>query len=92
MTINDIFKKKSEPSVFLAKDRLKLVLISDRAKCSPEIMSQMKNDIVNVISKYVEIDIKDLDIKIVHTDLKSSLQANIPINDLKYCNDSKNNN
>lgn len=83
MAINDLFKKKSEPSVYLAKDRLKLVLISDRAKCSPEIISQMKNDIVNVISKYVEINISDLDIKIVHKDLTSTLQANIPISDLK---------
>jgi cell division topological specificity factor len=83
MAINDLFKKKSEPSVYLAKDRLKLVLISDRAKCSPEIISQIKNDIVNVISKYVEININDLDIKIVHKDLKSSLQANIPISDFK---------
>ena len=44
MGFADFFKKKSSGSV--AKDRLKLVLVSDRANCSPEIMEQMKNDII----------------------------------------------
>ena len=54
MNIIDFFKKKNSGSV--AKDRLKLLLVSDRANCSPEIMDMIKNDIINVISKYVEID------------------------------------
>ena len=44
-------------------DRLKLVLVSDRANYSPEIMEQIKNDIIAVISKYIEIDQEGLDIK-----------------------------
>ena len=60
MGFADFFKKKSSGSV--AKDRLKLVLVSDRANCSPELMEQIKNDIINVISKYVEIDAEGLDI------------------------------
>ena len=40
MALLDFFKKKSSGS--LAKDRLKLVLISDRANCSPEIMESIK--------------------------------------------------
>ena len=47
MNIFDIFKKKNSGNV--AKDRLKLLLVSDRANCSPEIMEQIKNDIINVI-------------------------------------------
>ena len=42
MALVDFFKKKTSGSV--AKDRLKLVLVSDRAGCSPEIMEQIKND------------------------------------------------
>ena len=45
-----------------AKDRLKLVLVSDRANCSPETMELIKNDIIKVISKYMEIDTDGLDI------------------------------
>lgn len=88
MAFMDFFKKK--PSGSVAKDRLKLVLVSDRAGCSPEIMEQIKNDIINVISKYVEIDLQGLDIKITQTESEGSngtvpaLFANIPIKDMKH--------
>lgn len=87
MSLADFFKKKSSGNV--AKDRLKLVLVSDRANCSPEIMEQIKNDIINVISKYVEIDVEGLDIKITQTESEGNngsvpaLYANIPIKDLR---------
>lgn len=88
MAFVDFFKKK--PSGNVAKDRLKLVLVSDRAGCSPEIMEQIKNDIINVISKYVDIDLQGLDIKITQTESEGNngtvpaLLANIPIRDLKH--------
>ena len=90
MGFADFFKKKSSGSV--AKDRLKLVLVSDRANCSPELMEQIKNDIINVISKYVEIDIQGLDIKITQTESAEgngsvpALIANIPISEIKSKN------
>ena len=46
----DFFRKKNSGEV--AKDRLKLLLISDRANCSPEIMEAIKNDIIKVVSGY----------------------------------------
>lgn len=88
MGFADFFKKKSSGNV--AKDRLKMVLVSDRANCSPEIMEQIKNDIIKVISKYVEIDLDGLDIKIEQTESDHSngmvpaLYANIPIKDMKH--------
>lgn len=87
MGLADFFKKKASGNV--AKDRLKLVLVSDRANCSPEIMEQIKNDIIQVISKYIEIDSEGLDIKITQTESEGNngtvpaLFANIPIKDLK---------
>ncbi len=87
MGFADFFRRKSSGNV--AKDRLKLVLVSDRANCSPEIMEQIKNDIIKVISKYVEIDAEGLDIKITQTESEGNngtvpaLFANIPIKDLK---------
>lgn len=88
MGFTDFFKKKSSGNV--AKDRLKMVLVSDRANCSPEIMEAIKNDIIQVISKYVEIDLEGLDIKIEQTESDSTngmvpaLFANIPIRDMKH--------
>lgn len=88
MGFADFFRKKSSGNV--AKDRLKMVLVSDRANCSPEIMEQIKNDIIQVISKYVEIDVDGLDIKIEQTESENAngmvpaLYANIPIKDMKH--------
>ena len=50
MGLFELFKKKNSGGV--AKDRLKLLLVSDRANCSPDVMEMIKNDIINVISKY----------------------------------------
>ena len=87
MGIFDLFKKKKSGDV--AKDRLKLLLVSDRANCSPDVMEMIKNDIINVISKYMEIDVSGLDIQITQTESEGNngsvpaLFANIPIKDMK---------
>lgn len=87
MSFADFFRKKSSGNV--AKDRLKLVLVSDRANCSPDLMEQIKNDIISVLSKYVEIDKQGLDIKIEQTESEGTngsvpaLFANIPIVSMK---------
>ena len=87
MGFMDIFKKKGSGDV--AKDRLKLLLVSDRADCSPDVMMAIKNDIIQVISKYMEIDAEGLDIQITQTESETSngtvpaLYANIPIKDMK---------
>ena len=88
MKLMDFFRKKGSGEI--AKDRLKLLLVSDRANCSPEIMEMIKNDIIAVISKYMDIDAQGLDIQITETESESSngtvpaLFANIPIKDMKH--------
>ena len=73
----------------VAKDRLKLLLVSDRANCSPEIMEAIKNDIIKVISRYMDVDTDALDIQITQTPSEDgkgavpALFANIPIKGLK---------
>ena len=94
MSIFDMFKKK--PSGNVAKDRLKLLLVSDRANCSPEIMEMIKNDIINVIKKYMEIDCDGLHIQITQTESDSSngavpaLIANIPIKEVRHSAEKEN--
>ena len=88
MSIFDVFRKKTSGNV--AKDRLKLLLVSDRANCSPETMEMIKNDIIKVIAKYMEIDIEGLDIQITQTESDGengnvpALVANIPIKEVKH--------
>lgn len=80
------WKKLGRPnSKDIAKERLKLVLLHDRMDLSPKILEQLKNEIIHVLSKYIEIDEDATDIEItrVSEDLDdeamSALIANIPI-------------
>ncbi|HBW14482.1 MAG TPA: cell division topological specificity factor MinE [Proteiniclasticum sp.] len=83
MDIFSFFKKKSG-SKDTAKDRLKLILMHDRGDVSPELLENIKNDILEVLRKYVEIDIdQELDLQITQTESEfgsvPALVANIPI-------------
>jgi cell division topological specificity factor len=86
--IFSVFKRKKSSEV--AKDRLKILLISDRVNCSPEVLERIKADIAEVISKYMKIDVNTMEIQISKTGMKSinntktpTLYANIPILDLR---------
>ncbi|MDO5291313.1 MAG: cell division topological specificity factor MinE [bacterium] len=87
MGVLNFFRSNNSGNV--AKDRLKLLLVSDRATCSPEIMERMKSDIMEVISRYIDFDASALDIEIKQTDIEDNgvvvpaLYANIPIRNLK---------
>ena len=61
------FKSEDVSSKDVAKDRLKLVLVHDRANCSPEFLEKVKNDLLNSIREYMDIDEEHLDIKITKT-------------------------
>ena len=84
----NLLKRKSSREI--AKDRLKILLISDRVNCSQEMMEMIKNDIAKVISKYMKIDTKTMEIQITKTGSKGrslknpTLYANIPILDLNH--------
>ncbi|QGU94914.1 cell division topological specificity factor MinE [Clostridium bovifaecis] len=85
----DLFKLFSSkpPSKEVAKDRLKLILIHDRANVSPELLEMMKSDILNVISKYVIIDDSEVDVRLTRAEeVESSspaLIASIPIKKMR---------
>ena len=49
-----LFRKKKSSEI--AKDRLKILLISDRIDCSPEVMEMIKRDIAKILCKYMQID------------------------------------
>ena len=62
-----------------ACNRLKLVLMHDRSQLSPGQMQQMRDELVEVISKYVEIDRDALDLCLEAESNTIALVANIPI-------------
>ena len=64
MDLFGFFGKRKEQSKDVAKERLKLVLVHDRADLSPKLLEMMKGDIIRVISEYAEIDKNGIDIKL----------------------------
>lgn len=88
ISLLDLFRKKPT-SGSVAKDRLQLLLVSDRSECSPEVMKAIRDDIITVISKYMDVDQNDINIQLTTTEVDGSrkpvptLYANIPIKDIK---------
>ena len=60
--MDGFLRKKTSGSK--AKDSLKLVLVSDRANCSPETMEMIKKDIAKVLSRYIQIDPGKMEIEV----------------------------
>jgi cell division topological specificity factor len=62
-----------------ARERLRLVLMSDHLSLAPEMVDQMKCDLVDVISKYVEVDRSRIEVSFEEHDRALAMLANIPI-------------
>ncbi|GHV50592.1 cell division topological specificity factor [Synergistales bacterium] len=74
---SSLFSSNSSGKV--AKDRLQLVLVHDRTDISAELMEQMRNEIISVIMKYVEIDESRIELGLEHEENSVALVANIPV-------------
>lgn len=70
---------RDEGSKAVAKDRLRLVLIHDRASMAPEMLENLKNDMLRVISEYMDIDPNGFKVDFERHDDAMALVANIPI-------------
>jgi cell division topological specificity factor len=89
MDLFGFLRKQQPPSKVVAKERLKLVLIHDRVDSSSSMLEMLRNDIMKVILKYMDIDEEELDLQISQTDADDYgrrvpvLYANIPIKNLR---------
>ncbi len=67
----------------VAKDRLRLVLLSDHLALAPDVIEAMRREIFDVISRYVEVDEARSDVSFEHKEQGIAMLANIPILSLK---------
>ena len=81
--LNRIFGRESASRKNVAKERLRLVLVHDRANVSPELLTSLKNDLIKVISNYLDIDEKSLEVTLDSNDNQVALVANIPVKRVK---------
>ena len=72
-----------------AKERLHLVLMQDRANVSADFLDMMRQEIIDVIKKYIDVDEGDIDVRLTNkqnsdgTTGAPALYANIPIKSIK---------
>lgn len=78
-----IFGKESGTSKNIAKERLRLVLVHDRASVSPQLVQSLKEDLIKVISNYMDIDEDALEVNLENHDDQVALIANIPVKNMK---------
>lgn len=87
------WNKKNDKSIASSKDaakeRLHLVLMQDRANVSADFLELMKQEIIEVIKKYIDVDESAIDVRLTNkengdgTNGAPALYANIPILNIK---------
>ena len=65
--------KRKTSSVFIAKDRLKMLLVSDRVNCTPDALEKIKLELYKTISKYIDVSQEDFEVKISRTNIHITL-------------------
>ena len=82
MTLRDLINKilRREPSsANTARERLQLVLAHDRSDLSSDLLDKMRQEILEVVAKYVEIDMEEGAVSLETEDRMTALVANLPI-------------
>ena len=59
----------SAQSVFIARERLKNLLVSDRVQCALDAVERLTKELYQTVSKYMEIEPAQIDIEITRTDI-----------------------
>ncbi|MCQ2969850.1 MAG: cell division topological specificity factor MinE [Clostridium sp.] len=82
------FSNKTTSPKEVAKDRLKLILIHDRGDIDPETIDKIRGEILQVLSKYIEIEADDVEIALNKVGGNEdgngpAIIANIPIKNMR---------
>ncbi len=82
MDLFGIFKKKKAPSANLAKERLKIIVEHSRTDAQrPEFLNRMRREILEVVNKYVQVDLADINTNIANQGDSEVLELNILLPD-----------
>ena len=68
-----------KPSGATARERMQFVLLHDRLDITPEMMMSLKNDIIKVLSRYVELEGEGVEVNVERSGGSTALISNVPI-------------
>ncbi|OZH53158.1 cell division topological specificity factor [Hydrocoleum sp. CS-953] len=88
--LEKLFSKNTPKSRDEVKRRLKLVIAHDRADLNPELIEAMRKEIMEVVSRYVEIDDSDSEFLLENNQRATTLVANLPIKRIRANPDTDN--
>ncbi len=78
--LDALLGRRPQTSSAVAKERLLTVLVHDRVKLTPDMMDAMRDEIIAVISKYVDIaDPEAIDVSLMRGESSDHLKADIPV-------------
>lgn len=78
-----LFGRTDERSGSVAKKRLQLVLVQDRSNMSPEVLEDLKEDLIEVLTRYLDIDEVGMSVDLDRSDESVALVASIPVKSVK---------
>lgn len=77
--LSKLFGQDANSSSDLARERLQIVLVQDRIKLPPPMMNNLRNELIAVLSKYVDVDPSGIDISLSKQARQNRLVADVPI-------------
>ena len=84
-----LFGKKTQNSGATARDRLMVVVAQDRATIPEHVMEQLRAELLQVISKFVDIDPDHLGLEMEREGTAFVLRADIPVRRVRSSKDPK---
>jgi cell division topological specificity factor len=84
MGILDFLKRKSEPTAVVAKERLRIIVAQERStRGAPDYLPLLRNELLEVIKKYVNVDLEAININVEHDSGHEILELSVALPDGK---------
>ncbi len=71
------------PSKDIARNRLKLVLVQDRAEANRGLLEKLRDDFVAVVARYADVDADGAEVRLCRSEAQTAIVARVPVRSLR---------